>query len=535
MVQYKYKIHKHALRILFCGFFCLLAFLTSASCSVLPPVEKDRLRTNLAVEPGSINPLFANDGHSYALASRVFEPLMAFDVKTNRFEPLLAESWEVLPDQKTYRFHLRPGVVWQDGQPFDADDVLATFEAAANDGANPNYHYTVSQLERIQKINPLTVELTYKDVYFRGLINCGSVPILPKHILKQYKGRIQDLFRHDAIGTGPWVLSKWEAGQRVVFERNDLYWKGKSALRWLEVLFIADNNLAFQKLKKGELDFMDELRDLQWLKQTGSQNFQEHFQKYSFGGNAYSAIAWNNTHPFFKYKNVRQAMTHLFNRQLILEKLKYNNGEIVTGPFLPHTSRYNTEAKNYEYDVQTALNLLAEAGIRDSDGDGWLDLQGQKFSFTLLANTAPLIMRYATIYQEDLRKVGIDMQLQTLESSVLIDRALKKEFDATFFKWSMGYGDDIMQTWHSAMIAQPGSYNIISYKNSKVDALIEAAQIEFDDAKRDSLYREVHAILAEDQPYTFMFVDYYLMAVSKRFSHVVMYPQGYDIMEWQVQ
>lgn len=99
----------------------------------------------------------------------------------------------------------------------------------------------------------------------------------------------------------------------------------------------------------------------------------------------------------------------------------------------------------------------------------------------------------------------------------------------------MGYGDDIMQTWHSAMIAQPGSYNIISYKNSKVDGLIEAAQIEFDDAKRDSFYREVHAILAEEQPYTFMFVDYYLMAVSKRFSHVVMYPQGYDIMEWQVQ
>jgi peptide/nickel transport system substrate-binding protein len=227
-------------------------------------------------------------------------------------------------------------------------------------------------------------------------------------------------------------------------------------------------------------------------------------------------------------------MTHLFNRQLILQKLKFGNGEVLTGPFLPHTTRYNDKAKDYDYDVQAALQLLAEAGIKDTDGDGWLDQQGQKFSFTMMLNTEPFIVRYASIFQEDLHKVGIDMQLQSLDYSVLIDRALKKEFDATFFKWGVGNADDIVDKWHSSVIEIKGGYNFISYQNPQVDALLEAAQVEFDDAKRDALYREVHAHLAEDQPYTFLFADYYLMAVSKRFGNVKMYPHGYSILEWQV-
>ena len=153
----------------------------------------------------------------------------------------------------------------------------------------------------------------------------------------------------------------------------------------------------------------------------------------------------------------------------------------------------------------------------------------------MLTNSLPVILQYASIFQEDLRHVGIDMQLQTLEPSALIDRALKKDFDATFFKWGVGYGDDIIGKWHSGMIAAEGSYNFVSYKNQKVDALLEAAQIEFDDDKRDAIYRDVHAILAEEQPYTFMFVDHYLMAVHKRFSNVKMYPHAYNLLEWQVQ
>lgn len=533
MARHTPKNQKHSLS--FCKFSPVILFFLFTSCLVLPPVEKDRLRTNMAIEPGSISPLFVNDGHAQALASYVFESLIDYDVKSARFEPVLAQSWEVLPDQKTYRFHLRPGVVWQDGQFFSADDVLATFAAITHPDANQNYQYTASQIESVKKIDAMTVEFVYKDIYFLGLINCGSVPILPKHILDVFQGRLQDLFRRDGIGTGPFVLSKWEAGQRVVFERNELYWQHKPEVRWLEIQFIADSHLAFQKLKKGELDFMDDLHDLQWLKQSNSPNFQKHFQKYTFGGNAYSAIAWNNTNLFFKDKRVRQAMTHLFNRQLILKSLKYDNGEVVTGPFLPHTLRYNDNAKDYAYDVPAAVQLLFDAGIKDSDADGWLDLHGQKFTFTMLTNTSPTILSFATIFQEDLRKVGIDMQLQTLEPSVLIGKALKKEFDATFFKWSLGFGTDIFQTWHSAMIAQAGSYNFVSYKNAEVDALIEAAQVEFDDAKRDAIYREVHAILAEDQPYTFLFVDHYLMAVNKRFKNVKMYPQGYDLLEWQVQ
>lgn len=516
------------------SFIVLIMACFFVSCFAVPPVSPDTLRTPFPLEPPTLNPIFVQDGFSQAVSAYVFESLLSFDNKTQQLKGQLAESYEVLPDKKTYRFFLRKNVLWHDGVRFTADDVMASVAVLAQPDANALYKFVFSQIEDVRKIDEYTVEFVYKAVYFRGLIHCGSIPILPKHILQKNADSLPQLFRRDAIGTGPFVFSRWDNGARLVLSRNENYWGEKPGIRSLELHFISDQSLAFQKLKKGELDLIDDLREVQWLRQTNSQAFTKKFNKFSFASSAYGCIAWNNQNRFFADKRVRQAMTHLLNRQLILEKLKHGMGRVVTGPFHPDSPSYNPDAKDFAYDVAKALALLNDAGIRDSDHDGWLDKDGEKFSFTLLVNTVPFVRRLSSIYQQDLQKVGIDMQLAQLDNSLLLDRTYKKDFDAVIFKWPIGRDADIAYIWHSAMTDVAGGYNFISYKNAEVDALLDAAQSEFSTQARNAIYRKVHALIAEDQPYTFLFVDDYLMALAKRFDNVIMYPGGYDLLEWRV-
>ncbi len=499
-------------------------------CSPPQVVEPDRLRTHLGFEPATVNPLFATDGYTMAVATYIFESLLRRDVKTGELVPALAESFEILPDRKTYRFHLRQNVFWQNGEKFTADDVVATVGVLQNEQINPQWQAAARQIARVEKRDAFTVDFVYADVYYQALTTCASLPILPQAALKAAAGHLSDLFRHDAVGTGPFVLQHWFPGSRVVLQRNENYWGVKPGIRHLEIRFIPDATLAFQMLKKGELDLLDDAREIQWVRQTDGEKFNRRFAKKSFLAGTYSYIGWNNAHPLFADARVRQAMTEILNRELILQKLKYGLGVQVTGPFHPDSPEYNKAVAPLPYDPEHALALLRAAGWSDRDGDGILDKDGQSFAFTLLINNAPFVERLSTIYQEDLRRIGIEMKLQKLEDATLIGRALKKDFDAIVLLWGFGYDSDLSTIWHSGR-----SYNFVSYQNPRVDAILATLQSEFAPDERRRLNHEMHALIYADQPYTFLFADRALLFVAKRFHNVNIYPRGYDLLEWRVE
>jgi peptide/nickel transport system substrate-binding protein len=499
----------------------------------LEPVEGDWLIYNLGAEPGTLNPITATDAYeSIVNSGKIYETLVKRDNKTLEIIPLLAESWEVSEDKLTFTFHLRRGVKWHDGYPFTAHDVVFSYEKIMDPEVDaPHLRAYYKDIKSIEAIDDYTVRCSYSKPYFLALEFCGGIPIVPKHVFEKGDFNTNPAGRAP-IGTGPYRFVKWNTGEEIILDRNEDYWGKKPYIKGIVFKIISDPTVALQVLKREEIDLTG-LTPIQWARQTSSQRFKKNFRKLSYFTPNYSYIGWNTRRPFFSDKRVRRAMTHLVNRELILEKILYNLGEIVTNPFYIYSPEYDHSIKPYPYDPVEAKKLLDEAGWVDHDGDGIRDKDGVKFEFEFLIPSGSITAeQIATILEEELKKVGIRMRIRRLEWAVFVKHLEERRFDAVTLAWSMGVESDPYQVWHSSQ-AERGS-NFVGFKNDEADRIMEQARKEFDKAKRVRLFRKLAKIIHEEQPYTFLFCRKSTVALHKRFRGVKVYPLGIDPLEWYV-
>lgn len=503
------------------------------SCQIQVPVSPTTLRIGMGAEPDTLNPITASDAYASRIHSFVGDSLIDRDRDTLEFIPKLAVSWKVSRDYLSYTFYLRPNIRWHDGHPFSADDVVYSFERVKDPKVEaPFLRVYYSDVDRVEKIDSLTVRFVYKQPYFLGLAVCGSIPLVPKHVYE----RGGDFNHHPAnrfpIGLGPYRFVEWKTNKRLVLERFDDYWGPKPAVSRIVFRIITDDTVALQVLKKGEID-MASLRPIQWVKQTQSDRFNEAFNKFKYLLPGYNYIGWNNKSPLFADSRVRLAMTHLVDREKMLDKLNFGLGEVVVGPFFPGSEQYHSTLKPHRYDPALSRDLLREAGWEDRDGDGLLDKEGRVFSLTFVYPAASKFAeRLAAILKEDLKQMGIQMTIERMEWAAFIDRIEKKDFDATSLGWSTNYEGDPYQIWHSSQAAIERGSNFVSFTDPLADRLIEAARTEFDPKARNRLYGRFQEILHEEQPYTFLFANYSLVVVAKRFKNVQMHKTGLDVLEW---
>jgi peptide/nickel transport system substrate-binding protein len=181
--------------------------------------------------------------------------------------------------------------------------------------------------------------------------------------------------------------------------------------------------------------------------------------------------------------------------------------------------------------------LLAEAGWVDRDGDGWLDKEGRPFSFTAITNQGnPLRDRTAQIIQYRLKQIGIEMKIRTLEWTAFINDFIdKRRFEAIILGWTLGQDPDIYDIWHSSKTGGK-ELNFISYQNPEMDRLLVEGRRTFDRNERKKIYWRIQEILAEDQPYTFLYVPMALPVIHKRFKGIEPAPAGitYNFIRWWV-
>ncbi len=483
-------------------------------------------------EPSNLNPIVSNEGVVSTINNYIYESLVDRDYDTLELVPQLAERWEISPDRMRFRFYLKKGVRWHDGVEFTADDIVYSFKTL-KDPKVACAHLKVYYIDvrSVVKLDRYTVEFTYSRPYFLGLEMCGEIPIVPEHIF----GRGGDFNTHrnnrHPVGTGPYRFDRWETGKRIILVRNESYRARKPEIRRMVFRIVTEDNVALQMLKKGDLDVMG-LRPIQWKKQTASARFNRNFYKFMYFLPNYSFIGWNQERAFFRDKRVRRAMTHFINRKDILRKMQFGLGKVVSGTFYVNSKAYSPEIEPWPFDPAEGKRLLAEAGWKDTDGDGILDKDGQKFKFTFtIASGSKTAERLTSILKEDLSKVGIDMNIERYEWAVFVDRLNKHNFDAVTLSWSLGYSGDPYQLWHSSQVAA-GS-NFCSFKNARADAIIESARVNFDEGSRNVLYHEFNRILHDEQPYTFLFCNPSLVAVSRRFSNVKVHTRGMNYLEWK--
>jgi len=237
--------------------------------------------------------------------------------------------------------------------------------------------------------------------------------------------------------------------------------------------------------------------------------------------------------PLFSDKLVRRAMTMLVDRDTILNTILFGLGKVVTGPAYIYSPYYDSDIKPWPYNPNAAKQLLDQAGWSDHDGDGIRDKNGMPFKFEFLISSGSVFAdQLGTILQRELAKAEIKMEVRKLEWATFLKMVDDRNFDAVTLGWSLGVETDPYQLWHSSQI-EKGS-NFVGFSNPEADAIIVKNRRTFDVNERIRLMKRFHAILHDEQPYTFLFCSPSLVAINKRFENVKVHKLGLDIREWTI-
>jgi len=475
-----------------------------------------------------------SDSASHTAAGYVFNGLVRYD-KNLKLEGELAESWEVSPDGRKITFHLRKGVTWHDGKPFTSEDVMFTYRKMIDPNTPTAYAEDFRQVTRASNPDPYTFVVEYEKPFAPALASWG-MHVLPKHLLEEYPDISRSPANKKPVGTGPFRFVEWKTGEKTVFEANPDYFEGRPYLSRVITRVIPDPATMFLELKSGGIDMMG-LTPLQYTRQTETGEFRKSFNKYRYLSFGYTYLGFRLSHPLFSDRRVRQAFAHAINKKEIIDGVLFGLGQEATGPYKPGTWACNPDVKKYPYDPERAKALLAEAGWKDTDGEGVREKGGRKFAFTVLTNAGnESRAKTAAIIQQNLAAVGIRMEIRTLEWSAFINEFVdKRKFDAVILGWSISQDPDQYDIWSSKKTG-PKELNFVGFADAEVDRLLEEGRRTFDIEKRKKAYFRIQAILAEEQPYVFLYYPDSLPAVQKRIHGIEPAPAGisYNFIKWYV-
>jgi len=422
-------------------------------------------------------------------------------------------------------FHLRPGVRFHDGHPVTAEDVRFTYDAIMNP---KNLSPRISDYEPVKSvevIDPLTVRIVYKYLYSPGLGTWG-MGILPRHLLgsealrreafrrgmdpEKFTLRESQFNRHP-VGCGAFRFREWKGGQYILLDRFRDYWEAPPNYQGYAFRVIPDILTQEMEFYAGTLDSYNvEPHQVRRLERDPTY---QHFSGLSFG---YSYIGYNIRREPFKDRRVRTALGMAIDVNRIIEYVLYGQGRRITGPFPEQTDYYNQTVTPLPYDPSGALKLLAEAGWTKGS-DGWLQKDGKRLEFTLITNQGNNIRKaILAIAQDSWKRIGINVRTDVLEWAVFIqERVEKHDFDALVLGWVMGIDPDLYQIWHSSQ-SHLNQLNFVGFQNREADDLIIKIRQEYNHQRQIEYCHQLHAIIAEEQPYTFLYVGKWTAILDKR-------------------
>ena len=440
-------------------------------------------------------------------------------------DALAAELLPATEHNPVIEFRLRPGVKFHDGRDVTAQDVKFTYEAIMNP---KNLSPRVSDYEpvkEIQVVDPHPVRVVYKRLYSPA-VGTWAMGLLPEHLLNEETLRREALrsgkdpdafsmrqseFNRRPVGCGAFVFREWKSDQYIAMDRFPEFFEG--APNYQRYLYRIIPDLLTQEMEfyAGTIDAYG-VQPYQVARLSEDPRFQ-HFSGTSY---AYTYIGYNMRRAPFDDPRVRRALAMALNVESIIDFVLYRQGERTTGPFLKQTEYYNQAIAPVPYDPQGAVTLLAEAGWH-RNGDGRLEKNGQRLQFTLITNSGNDIRKsILAIAQDAWKQIGIDVRTDLVEWSVFIkERINKLDFDAVVLGWSMGIDPDLYQIWHSSQIG-PHQLNFAGYRNPEADDLIIRIRQEYDFDRKVALCHRLHAIIAGDQPYTFLYVGKWTAVLDKR-------------------
>lgn len=490
----------------------------------------------------SSNPLLMSSVTEFEYQALTAFWFLAYDKELSYFAPQeTVVSWQTSKDAMMDKFVLRDDLVWSDGKPITAHDVVFTFRVLMSDAVPiPALRTGTDQLRWIEAYDDRTFVVFHKQALATNTLNLGF-PTIPKHIYEKslaedprmtrsaHHTRLED---HPVVG-GAYELVSRRRNQEFVLRRRENYYmrdgkqvRPKPYFKELRVKVIEDVNTALVALKAGQIEEMM-LRPEQWVSQTEDEDFYRHNTKVTALEWTEFHFVWNIETPFFSDRRVREAMSWAVDYDELLKVVCQGLYQPAQGVFHPSSWMFPKNGPQpYRQDFTKAEKLLAEAGWTDSDGDGILDkeIDGQRvpFEFTMLTYQTETGLMAATLMKASLDQIGIVCNVKPTEFTVLIASVQKHQFEAAMGGW--GSGTDPFSVKNIFGTGEARNYG--SYSNKQVDELFEQGLHELDTDKRAEIYGQIHEILWKDQPYTWLFYRNAFYAFSKKLRGYNFAPTG---------
>ena len=488
--------------------------------------------------PATLDPITSNDMISLRITELLFNGLVGIDEKQD-IVPELAESWEISEEGKKYTFFLRKDVVWhaRDGEEpvaFTADDVIFTYNVMMHPKTITPLKVRYEFIESAAKLDDHTVEFTLKRPILNALAKF-SFKVIPRHGLQNSEFLIRDdPFVQQPIGTGPYMLKNITADREVIMVANENYFKGRPRIDKFIARPFADQNIMGQALMFNAIDMIVLVnhRDLPQLQ--GDKRFV--LQPYN--ALSYSFFGFNLRNPLLADKRVRKAFTYAINRQEMLDSFFQGQGTIISGPFAPGSWAYNLDVQPLAYDPDMAMQLLTEAGFTQGEG-GLMEKNGQSLSLTLkvpIAKESEAVKRVVLAFKNYLSKIGVEVEAEFQEwLSWKEDVFLHHDFDLIFASWVFDDSADISSLFHSAEIG-PWKNNFGAFSNPEADTLIVESKLTLDHEKRRTINRKLHELIAEENPYVFLWTLTNYAGYNKKLRKVAIHPYKFFSFsdEWYI-
>ena len=476
--------------------------------------------------PATLDPITSNEMISLRLTELIFNGLVGINEK-QEIVPELAEKWDRSADSRTYTFFLRKDVMWhpkegEESKPFTADDVIFTYKIMIHPKTITPLKVRYEFIHTVEKLDDYTVKFTLKRPILNALAKF-SFKVIPKHGPSNplYLTR-EDPFVRNPIGTGPYILKNITAEREIVLIASENYFKGRPHVDKLVAKPFADQNIMTQALMFNAIDMIVLVNPRDIPEIQGDKRFI--LQPYN--ALSYSFFGYNVRNPLLADKRVRKALTHAVNRQEMLDSFFNGQGTIISGPFAPGSWAYNLDVQPVPFDPEKAKALLQEAGF-SRGADGFMQKDGKRLALSLkvpIEKESEAVKRVVLAFKNYLKNVGMDIKVEFKEwQAWKEDVFFEHDFDIIFAIWVFDDSADISSLFHSGEIGA-WKNNFGGYSNPEVDGLINESKLTLDHEKRRTINRKLHAILAEENPYTFLWTLTNYAAHHKKVRRVAIHP-----------
>ena len=502
-----------------------------------------------AAEPDFLLPPLVTNVQGRMVSDLIFDKLaeVSPDMNVTRdasYRPRLAQKWTWGPDSLSIAFQLDPRARWHDGAPVRAEDVKLGYELMVDKKVNSPQAPNVGEVDSVTVRDSLTAVFWYKrrntEQFFTAAYNV--IP-LPAHLLRDVnRDNLQSApFARAPVGNGRFRFVRWVPGQLVELVADTANYRGRAKLDRVVLSIAADPTTAATRLLAGEADFYEVLRgeQLQQAKQNPA------LQLAMYGGVDYAFLQLNlhdrknraKAHAIFGDKALRRALAMAIDRQAIVKNVYDTLADVPFGPAPRSLGIADKSIRQLPYDTLAARHALDSLGWRDTNGDGIRERRGVPLRFSVMVpSSSRARQNVAVLLQEQLKRSGVDLQVEQLDINTMIARLTKRDFDAVLNGWHPDPNpSSIRQSWGGESARSPNGSNYGGYDSRVFDAYVDSA-VMAKSGDAPAYFRKAYQVFVDDEPAILLYEPRLVAGASKRIKLVELRPDAWwaGLAEWSI-